>query len=139
MKTTLSEQVSINSGMGEYQETHTYELQPWSFQDGVALVRTLEKKLACRGWHVALAGSVLHKGTSSKDLDVVAFPHDVSNHSLRALEEGLVEVGARRVRSAEQLRAYWRSHGSSDTKHVETWAIGDCASGVRRIDVLVLT
>jgi len=46
----------------------------WKQKDALGFLRFLETAL--RGTaHVALAGSVLYRGNSSKDLDVIVYPH----------------------------------------------------------------
>lgn len=47
----------------------------WNFIEAVALVRKLEPIAIQHGVHVALGGSVLHAGFSSKDLDIFVYPH----------------------------------------------------------------
>lgn len=42
----------------------------------VAVIRTLEPLLAAAGYHPALTGSILYKGESNKDIDVILYPHD---------------------------------------------------------------
>lgn len=42
----------------------------------VALIQTIEPALAAIGYHSALTGSVLYKGESNKDTDIIIFPHD---------------------------------------------------------------
>ncbi len=50
----------------------------WSLEDGITFVRELESKLAPLGYHCGLTGSVLYKGFSNKDLDVIIYPHDAT-------------------------------------------------------------
>ena len=54
----------------------------WTLQEGIKLARTLEAFAITIGYHIALGGSVLHKGTSSKDLDIFVYPHDSGNKTL---------------------------------------------------------
>lgn len=46
----------------------------WKLETAVAVCRKLEEVLDGE-YHVALAGSVLHKGSSNKDLDIFLYPH----------------------------------------------------------------
>lgn len=52
-------------------------------------IRELEPKLAEIGYHSALTGGVLYRGSSEKDIDVVIYPHDpavtVGEHILKEL------------------------------------------------------
>jgi hypothetical protein len=50
-------------------------LKPWNLDAGLKVVRELEALLSPLGWHVALAGSVLHQGESNDDLDVILYRH----------------------------------------------------------------
>ena len=97
------------------------------------VIPSLQLELNARGWHCALAGSVLNKGESKHDLDIVVFPHCSENASIVKMREGLHAAGLHIERTAEELRRFWREKGSEDRKHVEIWAT---AQG-RRIDVIV--
>lgn len=47
----------------------------WTLEEGIAFARELEKYMD--DWfHTALAGSVLHKGESFKDVDIIVYPHN---------------------------------------------------------------
>lgn len=50
----------------------------WTFEEGVEEVKQLEKFLIPHGYHCALGGSVLHKGSSTCDLDIFIYPHKTS-------------------------------------------------------------
>ncbi len=43
--------------------------------DGVVICQELEPKLAEIGYHLALAGSLLYRGESTKDIDILIYPH----------------------------------------------------------------
>ena len=45
-------------------------------RDAVAIIRHLEPFAAAAGFHTALTGSVLYKGESEKDVDVIIYQHD---------------------------------------------------------------
>ena len=106
----------------------------WDLIDTIDLVRRWEKVLRDDGWHLALAGGVLHRGRSYHDLDLIAYPHDMSRPRRRKLIAGLRALGATRLRTAPEMRAHWRTKGSRDTKHVEVWRTDDG----RRVDVIIL-
>lgn len=44
-------------------------------KNAVELIRKLEPVLAAKGYHLALTGSVLFKGGSEHDTDLIAYPH----------------------------------------------------------------
>lgn len=46
----------------------------WTLFTALPVVISLENHLSRVGFHVGLTGSVLHKGTSQKDLDVIVLP-----------------------------------------------------------------
>lgn len=47
----------------------------WAREDAVELLSKFEAFLAKQGYHCALGGSVLYRGNSEKDLDVIVYPH----------------------------------------------------------------
>jgi len=47
----------------------------WTQEDALQVLKYLEPVLATQGYHCALAGSILYQGTSTKDLDVIIYPH----------------------------------------------------------------
>lgn len=47
----------------------------WTLEEGLAFARNLERLLVPAGFHCALGGSVLHSGSSQKDLDIFIYPH----------------------------------------------------------------
>jgi len=46
----------------------------WTLIEGLEYIRPLEQDCFNMGFNIGLMGSVLHKGWSSKDLDIVAVP-----------------------------------------------------------------
>ena len=50
----------------------------WTLESALPVLRVLEAVAAKEGFHVALSGSVLYRGYSAKDLDVVVYPHNVN-------------------------------------------------------------
>ena len=51
---------------------------PLTLDDGIQIAREMEQILIPLGYHCGLIGSLLHKGTSTKDADIVIYPHQVS-------------------------------------------------------------
>jgi len=105
----------------------------WSVEEGIALCRKLHKLLLPIGYSVALTGSVLFKGKSHKDLDLVVFPCSTANTNESLLRHTLMNFGIRPWIPMEEVHAAWRKKGSDDTKHVEVWRFG-----IRRIDLFFL-
>lgn len=46
----------------------------WELVEGIALARKVEAEVESLQLHVSLGGSVLHKGCSNKDLDILVYP-----------------------------------------------------------------
>lgn len=113
----------------------------WSLTEGDALstLRILEVELSKVGWHVALTGSVLQKGGSHKDLDVVVYPHKKKNShcpAKKSLHAALRRLSLEQRLSHKQLRKLSPKDGSKrDKKWVEVWQTEEG----RRIDFLVLS
>jgi hypothetical protein len=49
-----------------------------TLEDGIRICREIEDVLSPLGYHTALTGSLLYKGRSTKDVDIVVYPHQVS-------------------------------------------------------------
>lgn len=54
----------------------TYD--PWTLEDGACFIRRWEEHAVKHGVHLGLTGSVLYKGFSKKDLDVIVYPHQTN-------------------------------------------------------------
>lgn len=93
--------------------------------------------LAEAGFHLGLTGSVLFKGSSSKDLDLIVYPReylgdpDANYHSA---VKALKEAGGRRAVPYATVQRFWREKGSEDRKCVEQWDWDG-----KRVDVFFLT
>lgn len=62
----------------------------WTLADGLGICRCLEEDLKEHNMHCGLAGGILMKGYSDKDLDIIVYPHDAAQN--RVTEEGVREV-----------------------------------------------
>lgn len=116
----------------------------WTLHDALALLRELDPELRKVGLTCALAGSVLFKGLSAKDLDVIIFPlrDEGLLDQIPRMVEGepplhseacmvFASLGMHRwMNEAEVKSMWWRLHGSRDRKWVEIWL--DCLGG--RVD-----
>ena len=94
---------------------------PWRFDLAAQFVSALEKGLRDVGWHVGIAGSVLHMGESKHDLDIVVFPRSTEKMDFDAARKVFEGYGMKPMYSREEVVAGWRSKGSKDDKHVEVW------------------
>jgi hypothetical protein len=93
----------------------------WNFEESLIFIRDLAFKCQEVGYDVALAGSILKSGKSSKDLDIIIYPLSTNNLNRKKLEECLKLFNLRKVRSLEEVLTGWRKQGSFDSKHVEEW------------------
>lgn len=86
----------------------------WTFDVALRFVRELEDHLL-PVYHVALSGSVLHRGRSSNDLDLIVFPHDTRSRSILS----------RPGRTREVLRDFGMTLHTScpaqEHRHVDGW------------------
>lgn len=111
---------------------HPYE--PWILEDALVFVRKLERQLAATvGYHVAMTGSVLEKGHSHNDLDLVLFPHTTGKVDMYVLRAALDLAGLSPVVSRATVAAAWERRKSQDTKHVEVWTYDS-----KRVDLFFL-
>ena len=106
---------------------------PWTIEQGLLFVRCLQSRIAPLGYGVALAGSVLMKGDSKTDLDVVVFPYNTDCQSHRHLSAALKDHGLTRRFSQQSVQRYRRQHGQQDPKHLEIWM-----HGKQRVDLFFL-
>jgi hypothetical protein len=67
----------------------------WTLDQAIDLVRQLELKLkrVYNHYHVALGGSVLHKGFSNKDLDIIIYPHKTTHQGINWMKSALRQFG----------------------------------------------
>lgn len=107
--------------------------ESWTLDLGVEFVRKLSQHLRAVDYEVALAGSVLRKGESTKDVDVVIFPRSTAVGSLSQVYAALWDFGLFRLWDRAEIAVEWKKQGSLDTKHVEVWAWND-----RRVDIFFL-
>jgi hypothetical protein len=59
----------------------------WTLEEGIKFARKLELDLAPLGYHCAITGSVLYKGRSEKDLDIMIYPHDSTKCNEKTQQE----------------------------------------------------
>jgi hypothetical protein len=105
----------------------------WTIEEGVDFCRRLNAHLEPIGYGVALTGSVLFKGKSHKDIDLIVFPLSTAKMDEALLRHTIMNFGIRPWIPMEELHELWRKKGSEDTKHVEIWRFG-----IRRIDLFFL-
>ncbi len=71
----------------------------WTLVLGMQLVQLIEKHMSASNqfkYHAALAGSVLHKGISTKDVDIILYPHRTDEKlSNKDLFDRLEKIGVK--------------------------------------------
>lgn len=110
------------------------EVPLWTLEDALNLVRSTQEALTPIGWYIGLTGSVLFKGESYKDLDLIFYPKTTANIDTDALLKTLKDSGFNPWLSMDQIHAIWRSIGSNDTKNVSSWKYQG-----KRVDVFILS
>ena len=94
----------------------------WTLEQGRELIAILEPGASRAGYYLGIIGSVITRGESSKDLDLVAYPGTTSRQDRDAFRDELKKIGAQRMADVDWVRAQWAKKGSTDQKHVEWWA-----------------
>lgn len=107
--------------------------KPWTREEAIALCQVLWDYLEPKGWHVGLTGSVLTKGSSDKDLDILVYPRSTANADIALLRQSLKEFGMKLVFERDFILKMWRRVGSNDEKFVESYEING-----QRVDVFVV-
>lgn len=108
-------------------------MHEWTIEDALVLIREIAPKLKKVGWYPSLAGSVLMKGYSDKDLDIVMIPHTLAEQNVELLRDVLYDLGWKcRVRAHNMVK-FWREKGGTDSKHVDVWLLPDGS----RVDVVI--
>lgn len=110
-----------------------FENRMWDLDSALELIRTIQHELHDANWHVALAGGVLNRGFSEKDLDLVFVPMGPSADPCH-IYLIVRRVGFFRARTREDMHFHWESKGIKDRKHVEVWWDADFK---RRIDLII--
>lgn len=105
----------------------------WTLEEALPIVRDLTTALREIRYAVALGGSVLYRGTSTKDLDLVVYPYCVPEKNETALKEALVNFGFVLKHNKEYVQEGWRRRGSQDIKHVEVWTYQN-----KRVDIIIV-
>lgn len=111
----------------------------WTLQQAQELCAQLEPELRQAGFGIALGGSVLHKGQSFHDLDLILFPMQKLTLELFPNEKAkardvLLRLGAMLQVHTDTVHEHWRKKGSNDIKQVEIWRYQN-----KRIDIFFLS
>ena len=101
----------------------------WSLDEAMAFTNALRKYIFPLGFDVALTGSVLAKGYSEKDLDVIVYPLKKISSNYTELLKQLPNFGLKFIRLPNNNLGY-----QDDGKNVQVWEY----SG-KRVDLFFLS
>ena len=94
----------------------------WTLESALAFIRKISPVVqGMAGFDLALAGSVLKKGESSNDLDLICFPLNASEVSRARLFNALMHCGLKRKWEPWEVQKFWCQQHSNDLKSVEVW------------------
>lgn len=121
----------------------------WSLVDAVSLINELLPEAQAAGWGLGLHGSVLYRGYSSADVDVIAYPLQKRADALPRLEDlqGVLDGHGFRLKwDVADVQAYWRVKGILDEKRVQVyWTVDNMRIdrhmrplGMRRLDLFIM-
>lgn len=111
----------------------------WVLDEGVHFCRELNAAVAPAGFFVGLAGGVLMRGYSSKDLDVLVVPMTSAKVDLGALRLALARFEMKLRFDHLYVQRQWRKRqvDNQDAKHVEVWDAPP-RYGRRRVDLIIV-
>lgn len=107
----------------------------WDLEGGLEFIRQIAPGLLNAGWGIGLTGSVLLRGESNNDLDLIVYPQNDGQVDRDKLHQALSDAGLRQRHDVDVVHRAWRRRQSTDCKHVEVWEtpLGN------RFDLFVLT
>src|SRR6266404_1591629 len=91
----------------------------WTLESAVEFARHVGQHATAAGWHVGIAGSVLHRGSSAKDLDLLVCPLRVPRDEPEATRDEELRAALRNAGMTMRfdrtfVLAAWRRMGSVD-------------------------
>lgn len=98
---------------------------------GIEICEKLEAELVPLGLHVALSGSLLYRGESNNDIDIIIYPHDWG-HSTRELAESLFN-------RFKELGYTWDPDNDSRSQHYPADVLCTTDPEGRPVDFFLLT
>jgi hypothetical protein len=73
-----------------WSEINMHRANPYCRQEAIDICSWLEPYFAAKGMHLALGGSLLYRGTSTKDIDILVYPHNAKAGEASYITEGEV-------------------------------------------------
>lgn len=102
----------------------------WTLDEGLELIRKLVDPLKNVGYSIGVTGSVLIRGSSNDDIDLLVYPLSTSIQNEELAVQTLIDFGFILKYDVEQVHTAWRKMGSTDEKHVRLFRYDG-----RRVDV----
>lgn len=93
----------------------------WILGEALTFIRELNELTVPVGFYCGLTGSVLFKGQSTSDLDVILYPTTTANIDLEALHECFRKAGFTQAFTRGTVAKMWERKGSLDQKSVDVW------------------
>ena len=95
---------------------------PWTLDEALALIAVVQPELLKVKAYCGLTGSVLFKGSSLKDVDIIVYPHSTEEPTpFVDIASALKAAGLQLVFPWDYVREYWRSKGIKTRRRVEIW------------------
>jgi predicted nucleotidyltransferase len=110
----------------------------WTMRDAIRLLQDIDPLLRAVGWGVGLTGSVLTKGESTDDLDLIVYPLNDGKVDRDKLRETMESWGWKLKHDVEVVHRAWRRLKSTDCKHVEVWETHVPNETGKRVDLFIL-
>jgi hypothetical protein len=101
----------------------------WSLEDFLVFAKDLREFIVPLGFDIALTGSVLTKGVSEKDVDIIIYPLKKISSNYTELLEKLPDFGLKFIRLPNNNQGY-----QDDGKNVQVWEYDN-----RRVDLFFLS
>lgn len=110
-------------------------LPVWTLQEAIEFIRKLDPMLRLVGYTTALTGSILYRGFSHKDLDIMVYPLSSKHPNPEGVKLEFERIGMTMLKDILVTQASWAARGSDDKKCVEIWA----DDRGRRIDIFYVS
>ena len=101
----------------------------WTIEQACDFCTNLHNYLVTFGYDVGLAGGILLRGESNKDIDIIIYPLKKISSDFNAMYQSLPNFGLKFVRLPNNNFGY-----QDDGKRVEIWDFQD-----KRVDLFFLT
>lgn len=101
----------------------------WSLEEAISFANALHEFLYPLGFDVALTGSILLKGVSEKDIDIIVYPLKKISSNYQEMLDNLPKFGLRFVRLPNHNLGY-----QDDGKNVQVWEYDN-----KRVDLFFLS